>query len=127
MVPAMKLRTITVIVPLLQPLTCLSIAEAPDRFQRLTGAQIQARFAGTEFTDDVHWRDRFERDGRLNSQSMGKAATGKWWIKNDELCIDRGKDSGGCYQVWMAGRKVEFRREGLDAPVLDGTLQKPAR
>jgi len=32
-------------------------AEAEEKFQKLTGAQIQARFSGMEMTDEVHWGD----------------------------------------------------------------------
>ena len=117
----------TVLILVLETFGWRSTGTAAERFQRLTGAQIQAKFAGMEMSDDVHWRDLFAREGTIQSQSMGKKTTGKWHVVNNELCIDRGKDSGGCYQVWLAGRKVEFRREGLDTPVLDGTLQKPIR
>ena len=46
--------------------------EAAEKFQKLTGAQIRAKFAGMEMSDDVHWRDRYERNGTITSQSMGK-------------------------------------------------------
>src|SRR6476660_2649124 len=97
--------------------------EAAEKFQKLTGAQIQARIAGMEITDEVHWGDVFERTGTLVSHSMGRKSSGKWHVQKDELCIDRGKDDGGCYQVWLAGKKVELRRVGLTLP-LEGILQK---
>ncbi len=78
-----------------------------------------------EMSDNVHWRDAFERNGVLKSQSMGKQRTGTWWVEKNELCFDLGKESGGCYEVWIAGQKVEFRRAGLDSAILDGTLQRP--
>ena len=96
-----------------------------DAFKRITGSQIQSRFAGMELSDDVHWRDSFGRDGTLTSQSMGKQRTGKWRVENNQLCIDLGRESSGCYEVWMAGANVEFRREGLDGSVLEGKLGKP--
>jgi hypothetical protein len=102
-----------------------SSTDASEKFKRLTGVQIQAKFAGMEMSDDVHWRDLYDRNGTVKSQSMGKHRVGKWWIANNELCVDLGKDSGGCYQVWVVGKKVEFRREGLDSAILDGTLQSP--
>ena len=123
----MRRRTPIALILGVGALPCLATVTAAEPFHRLTGAQIQAKLAGMEMSDDVHWRDKFERDGTLNSHSMGRKATGKWWVKNNEICIDRGKDLGGCYQVWLAGRKVEFRREGLDTPVLDGTLHKPSQ
>jgi hypothetical protein len=99
--------------------------EAAEKFQKLTGAQIQARFAGMELSDDVHWRDRYERNGTIMSQSMGKSRSGTWRIEKNELCVEVGKDQGGCYEVWLAGNKVEFRRAGFDGSFLEGLLQKP--
>jgi hypothetical protein len=29
-------------------------------------------------------------------------------LTKDELCVDRGKDDGGCYQVWLAGKKMSL-------------------
>jgi hypothetical protein len=99
-------------------------AESTERFQRLTGAQIQARVSGIEITDETHWADVFAANGTLTSYSMGRKSSGKWRVQKDGLCIDRGKDDGGCYQVWLAGKKVELRREGSSLP-LEGVLQKP--
>lgn len=102
-------------------------AVAAEKFRKLNGAQIKAKFAGMEMSDDVHWRDRYGRDGTLNSDSMGRKRAGKWWIEKNALCIDLGKDQGGCYQVWIAGKNVEFRREGLDTSIMEGTLQSPTK
>jgi len=77
-----------------------------------------------EVTDEVHWGDIFERNGTLTSYSMGQKSVGKWRVLKDQLCIDRGKEDGGCYQVWLSGKKVELRREGSTLP-LEGVLQKP--
>ena len=98
-------------------------AQSAEKFQRLTGTQIQARVAGMEITDEVHWADVFAANGTLTSYSMGRKSSGKWRVQKDELCIDRGKDDGGCYQVWLAGKKVELRREGSTLP-REGVLQK---
>jgi hypothetical protein len=98
-------------------------AESTEKFQRLTGAQVQARLAGMEITDETHWADVFASNGTLTSYSMGRKSSGKWHVQKDELCIDRGKDDGGCYQVWLAGKKVELRREGSTLP-LEGVLQR---
>jgi len=98
---------------------------AAEKFRRLSGKEIQVRFAGMELSDGAHWRDLYERDGTLRSQSMGKSRAGKWNVKSDELCLDLGADSGGCYQIWLAGSNVEFRREGLEGPILEGKLGKP--
>jgi len=98
-------------------------ADAAEKFQKLSGAQIRARLAGMEITDETHWADVFATNGILTSYSMGRKSSGKWRVQKDELCINRGKDDGGCYQVWLSGKKVELRREGSTLP-LEGVLQK---
>src|SRR5438105_15939266 len=98
-------------------------APAEGRFQKLSGAQIRARVAGMEITDEAHWADVFAANGMLTSYSMGRKKSGKWHVQNDELCIDRGNEDGGCYQIWLSGKKVELRRAGSSLP-LEGVLQK---
>ncbi len=98
---------------------------AAEKFQKLGGSQIRAKFAGMEMTDNVHWADVFGPNGNLTSYSMGRKKDGKWWIEKDELCVDRGKDDGGCYQVWLSGKNVELRRAGLPA-ASEGVLLPPA-
>src|SRR5215210_1673621 len=112
-----------VAVPLLA-LALLPRAEAAEKLQKLTGAQVAAKIAGMEITDEVHWGDIFERNGTLTSYSMGQKSFGKWRVLKDQLCIVRGKEDEGCYQVWLSGKKVELRREGSTLP-LEGVLQKP--
>jgi hypothetical protein len=97
--------------------------EAAERFQKLSGSQIQARLVGMEITDEAHWADVFSANGTLTSYSMSRKKTGKWHVQNGELCIDHGNDDGGCYQVWLSGKKIELRREGSSLP-LEGVLQK---
>jgi hypothetical protein len=77
-----------------------------------------------EMTDNVHFADVFGSNGNLKTYSMGHKKDGKWRVDKDELCVDRGKDDGGCYQVWISGKNVEFRRKGLQA-TSDGILQRP--
>src|SRR5436305_14514785 len=97
--------------------------DAAEKFQKLSGSQIRARLAGMEITDEAHWADVFAANGTLTSYSMGRKNSGKWHVQNDELCIDRGNDDGGCYQVWRSGKKSELRRAGSSLP-LEGVLQK---
>ena len=104
-----------------------SQVESAEKFQKLTGAQIQARLAGMEITDEVHWADVFAANGTLTSYSMGRKSDGKWRVQKDELCIDRGKDEGGCYQVWLVEKKVELRREGSTMPLEDVLQKQSAR
>jgi hypothetical protein len=100
-------------------------AAAAEKFQKLSGSQIRARFSGMEMTDGTHWADVFLTNGALTTFSMGRKTSGKWDVQKDELCVDRGKDDAGCYQVWLSGNKVELRREGASLP-MEGILQKPA-
>jgi hypothetical protein len=100
-------------------------AAAEPKFQKLTGAQIQAKFPGMELTDEAHWGEVFERNGTLTITSMGHKSTGKWRIQKDQLCLDTGNEpGGGCYEVWLSGRNVELRNQTSSTP-LEVVLQKP--
>ena len=99
-----------------------STAVTEEKFQKLSGGQIRARLAGMELTDNVHWRDSYQRNGTVMSASMGHKRTGKWQIEDDQLCIEFEKEPiPDCYDVWLSGKQVELRREGL-LP-LQGTLE----
>jgi hypothetical protein len=100
-------------------------SHAEEKFLKLTGPQIRAKFTGMEMTDNTHWADVFGLNGELKTYSMGVKKPGKWRVDKDELCVDRGKDDGGCYQVWLSGKNVEFRHENLPA-IFEGILQRPA-
>jgi hypothetical protein len=103
-----------------------SSAGAEEKLQKLSGAQIRGRIAGMEITDQVHWRELYERGGTVNSNSMGRKRTGKWRVEKDQLCIEFDKEPPGkCYDVWMSGKNVELRREGL-LP-LQGVVEAPGR
>jgi len=100
-------------------------ARAEDKFQKLNGAQIQARFAGMEMTDQVHWGDVYSRNGVLVTTEMGHKTSGKWRVQNDRLCLDRAKELGsGCYEVWMSGSDVQLKSKESSLP-LEGVLQRP--
>jgi hypothetical protein len=99
--------------------------QAEEKFQKLSGPQIRARFAGMEMTDGTHWADVFLSNGTLTTYAMGRKSSGKWDVQKDELCVDRGKDDSGCYQVWLSGKNVELRHDGSNLP-LEGILQRPA-
>ena len=91
-----------------------STAVTEEKFQKLTGGQIRAKLAGMELTDNVHWRDSYQRNGTVMSASMGHKRTGKWQIEDDQLCIEFEKEpTPDCYDVWLSGKEVELRREGL--------------
>jgi len=108
--------------------TCITSSarvHAEERFQRLSGQQIRAKFTGMELTDQSHWGEVFEANGTLQSFSMGHRTVGKWRVQKDQLCLDLGSGPGdGCYEVWLAGKKVELRNQIANAP-LEGVLEKP--
>src|SRR5215475_5607707 len=91
---------------------------AEQKFQKLTGAQIQAKFPGMELTDEAHWGEVFERNGTLTITSMGHKSAGKWRVQKDQLCLETGKEpGGGCYEVWLSGRNVELRNQASSNPL----------
>ncbi len=98
---------------------------AVEQFKKISGLQIRNKFSGMEMTDEVHWRDAYERDGSFKSHSMGRTRIAKWLVQKDELCVDVGPGTdSGCYEVWISGHAVELRPTGLGLP-LQGVLQKP--
>ena len=99
-------------------------AYAEQKFQKLRGPQIRAKFSGMELTDQVHWYDLYARNETVLSSSMGRKRQGKWWIQKDPLCTDIEKESSvGCYDVLLSGNNVQLRGEGV-LP-LDGVLRPP--
>jgi len=101
-------------------------AAAEQKFQKLRGAQIQAKFPGMELTDEAHWGEVFERNGTLTITSMGHKSAGKWRIQKDQLCLDTGNEpDGGCYEVWASGKNIELRNRESSVP-LEAVLQTPA-
>jgi len=101
-----------------------SAALAEEKLQKLSAGQIRARIAGMELTDEVHWRELYGRSGTVTSDSMGRKRTGKWRVEKDQLCVEFDKEPPAkCYEVWMSGKKVELRRQGL-LP-LQGVVEQP--
>lgn len=100
-------------------------AAAEEKLQKLSAGQIRAKMAGMELTDGVHWRELYGRGGTVTSNSMGRKRTGKWRVEKDQLCIEFDKDPPAkCYEVWMSGKTVELRREGLMP--LQGVIEQPS-
>ena len=101
-------------------------AEAAETFRKLSGKQISAKLTGMEFSDEVHWREIYERGGSVRSYEMGRTREGKWRVAKDRLCVDlerTGNDN--CYQLWMAGDRVEMRTEADQKNPIAGILRKP--
>jgi hypothetical protein len=120
-----KKQATVAIIAMLGAVAFGSNAAAEQKFQKLTGAQIQAKFPGMELTDEAHWGEVFERNGTLTITSMGHKSVGKWRTQKDQLCLDTGKEpGGGCYEVWVSGKNVELRNQASSVP-LEAVLQKP--
>jgi len=119
----MNRRRAVAAVTMLCALTFAGRAQPAEEFRKLNGAQVRAKLAGMEFSDGVHWRDVFEKNGVLTGNSMGRKSVGKWRVHKDQLCLDRGQELGsGCYDVWSSGNKVELRA-GSGLP-LEGVLRR---
>ena len=97
-------------------------AVAAEKSQKLSGSQIRAKFTGMQLTDEVHYRDVYDRDGTLRSYSMGTKRVGKWAVEKDELCHYFKEPDDGCYEVSRAGDRVEMKPSGLGLTI-DGILQ----
>ena len=121
-----KKQVTAVMVATLGVIALQSTAGAEQKFQKLTGAQIQAKFPGMELTDEAHWGEVFERNGTLTITSMGHKSVGKWRVQKDQLCLDTGNEpGGGCYEVWVSGKNIELRNGESNVP-LEAVLQTPA-
>ena len=58
-----------------------ALAEDP---KKLSGTQIRAKFSDRQLTDEVHWREVYQRDGTFRSYSMGRVRTGTWFVHSDD-------------------------------------------
>jgi hypothetical protein len=102
-------------------------AAAEDNFQRLNGPQIRAKLVGMEFTDESHWGEIYEPNGTLRAYEMDRKISGKWFIHNDQLCVDRGdRTANGCYDVWLSGNQVRLKFAGADSSI-EGKLKRPSK
>ena len=93
-----------------------------EKLQRLSGAQIRAKFVSMQLTDEVHYRLVYERDGTLRSFAMGVKKRGKWVIDKDQLCLYLQEPDDGCYDVGFSGTTFTLTPAGLGSP-MDGILQ----
>jgi hypothetical protein len=103
--------------------TSISIGKvAAEHSQKLSGIQIRAKIIGMQLTDEVHYRDVYDRDGTLRSYSMGTKRVGKWAIEKDELCQYFKEPDDGCYEVSVSGNRIEMKPSGLGLTI-EGILQ----
>src|SRR5713226_1741276 len=98
---------------------------AAENLQKLSGVQIRAKFTGMQLTDEVHFRDVYDRDGTLRSYSMGTKRVGKWAVEKDELCLYLKEPDDGCFEVSLSGKRIAMKPSGLGLS-LEGVLQTPA-
>ena len=87
---------------------------ADNKSEKLTGAQIRASFAGMQLTDEVHWREVYERDGTVRSYSMGTKKIGRWTVERNELCLYFKDADDGCYEVSRTDEHITLKPSGLD-------------
>ena len=119
----MKKQVTGAMIAMLGVIALESNPAAQEKFQKLSGAQIQARFPGMELTDEAHWGEVFERNGTLTITSMGHKSVGKWRIQKDQLCLETGgepaKACSGQVIATMASMSArkEFYEERVARPV----------
>ena len=101
-----------------------SSAAAEEKFHKLTGSQIRANLAGMKVTDNVHWRDLYERNGSVISGSMGRKRTGRWRVEKDQLCVEFEREMPSCYEVLVSGKRAKLQREG--ALPLEVVIEPPS-
>jgi hypothetical protein len=97
---------------------------AAENSRKLSGNQIRERFTGKQLTDEVHFRDVYDRDGTLRSYAMGTKKVGKWAVENDELCLHFEEPDDGCYEVSLSAGRIEMKPSGLGLSI-EGILQTP--
>ena len=95
---------------------------AAENLQKLSSAQIRAKFAGMQLTDEVHYRLIYERDGTLRSVALGVKKRGKWVIDKNQLCLYLQEPDDGCYDVALSGKTFTLTPAGLGSS-MDGILQ----
>jgi hypothetical protein len=120
----MKRRVSILVAATLGSISVEASTIAAENSRKLSGSQIRAKFAGMQLTDEVHFRDVYDRDGTLRSYSMGTKKVGKWAIEKDELCLYFKEPDDGCYEVSLSGDRVEMKPSGLGLSI-DGILQTP--
>ena len=94
-------------------LVAMSAIATEDELHRLSAAQIRSQVVGKRITDDTHWSQTVAAGGRLLVKDMGRASTGTWQIKGDQLCITRPGVLDDCYEIWLAGEAIQLRSQGI--------------
>jgi hypothetical protein len=97
---------------------------AAENSRKLSASQIREKFADMQLTDEVHWRDVYDRDGTLRSYTLGEKKVGKWAVEKDELCFHFKDPDDGCYEVWLLSGRIKMQPSGLGLSI-EGILQAP--
>ena len=121
---AMKKTSVLFAAAIAGSTSCELSAVAAENFKRLSGAEIRAKVAGMQLTDEVHYRFVYERDGTLRSYSMGVKKVGKWAVESNQLCLYFQEADDGCYEVSRSGSQIVMKPSGLGGTI-DGVLQPP--
>jgi len=103
--------------------TSVGAAIAAEKFRKLAGPEIRARFSGMLLSDEQHWSILYERSGKAIKGEL----KGTWHVQNNQLCTDFEDEGKKCSEVWMAGRRVQLRSPGSSDADAEGTLLKPKR
>ena len=93
---------------------------ATDEFKRLSASEIRTTIIGKVITDESHWSDYFQADGKLKSYQLGHLKFGTWKIEENELCLKRKESEIECFEVWLSNNRVEYHRGGVT--VVEGFL-----
>jgi hypothetical protein len=120
----MKELAIILVAATLGSLSFQVSAIAAENSRKLSGSQIRAKFTNMQVTDEVHFRDVYDRDGTLRSYADGKKKVGKWAVEKDELCVYFKEPDDGCYEVSLSGDRIEMKPTGLGLSI-EGILQTP--
>jgi hypothetical protein len=51
-----------------------------ETLRKLSRKQISTKLTGMEFSDEVHWREVYERNGSMRSYEMGRSRECKWRV-----------------------------------------------
>ena len=92
--------------------TSVLATPADEGFKRLSAPEVRAVFTGHVFTDDVHFTDRYQRDGGIESFAMGRKLRKTWRLEKHLLCIT---ESTGeyCHAVWKKGAAIRLVQDGV--------------
>ena len=64
--PLMRKTMVVAIAASIGLIASVAEGDAAQKFQKLTGSQIRAKFIGMEMTDNIHFADVFGANGGLN-------------------------------------------------------------